>query len=183
MCVCVCVCDWFSGSRRRHRTRPVLYRLTRCVVQTASGNRYRLVSPSHDRNRSTSTLLVVECTLHVLQLIDCHPLWPAFWFSYIAIILKDSVDSNLNRGNMTFFEYQIIILPFGYHVMFIRLFLLLVQLPLAHVCCSNCQSCVVVLALPDEVLQLFKRGFPWNWSEILQVAAEELVTLCTLCLY
>ena len=33
-------------------------------------------------------------------------------------------------------------------------------------------------ALPMDVLVLFKHGFPWNWIELLQVAAEQLVTVC-----
>ena len=46
-------------------------------------------------------------------------------------------------------------------------------------------SCVDLVALPDEVLLSFKNGFPWNWQELLQIAAEELVNhrLCLLFVY
>ena len=62
LCVCarVCVCDGVSGSHRRHTTKPVLRRLTNYVVQTASGNRYRLIRPSHDRNSSMSSVPAVQ---------------------------------------------------------------------------------------------------------------------------
>lgn len=35
---------------------------------------------------------------------------------------------------------------------------------------------VVTVTVPDDLLLAFKDGFPWNWEELLQVAAEELVT-------
>jgi len=32
-----------------------------------------------------------------------------------------------------------------------------------------------VVALPRDILVAFNNGFPWNWRELVQVAAEELV--------
>ena len=42
---CMTVC--FSGSRRRHKTKLVVRRLQKNLVQTATGSRYRLIGPMH----------------------------------------------------------------------------------------------------------------------------------------